>query len=239
MMKMKNLLVGMAVTAAAGTALQGASFSTYKAVVDSANGLRNTLSVSVVGQTGRDTVNYSRYIGAFEMTDTSNPGESWYSFCTDLSVSLRKKYEYAEVPVTSSAPSPSVGRPQWDEGGIQSAAAIYKAHVNGMNGVTGADRQNYGAALQLAIWEALYDTGTSDLGGGNFTASGLSTGVETYFSTFMGAAGGSYAGVNWLQPKELGKSQGGFRRVAVPEPATLLTSVLALGLGWLGRRRLV
>ena len=42
-----------------------------------------------------------------------------------------------------------------------------------------------------------------------------------------------------LRPDSSNGYQGNLRLVSVPEPAMLLSSLLALGLGWVGRRRLV
>ena len=242
MKKLRELFAGVMVTGAlaVGSSAYAGDFGSYRAVLDSSSGLVRCLTVSVVGQTGPDTVNYSNYVGPFLMNEDSNPGETWYSFCTDLSATLRRTYDYCEVPVTGLAPDLTLGKPDWDRGGIQSAAAIYKAHVGGLDGMTGDSRKAYGAALQLAIWEALYDTeGTYGLDGGNFTASVCSSEVTGYFDTFMGAAAGSYAGVNWLQPKVYGGSQGGFRLVSVPEPASVLSSLVVLGLLVAGRRKVV
>ena len=44
-----------------------------------------------------------------------------------------------------------------------------------------------GAAIQLGIWESLYETSTSwDIGAGSFSATGVDTGTNTWLSGFIG-----------------------------------------------------
>ena len=195
-----------------------------------------------------DTVrrSWNGYVGAFVANEPSNPGDTWYSFCTDLTASLKiGTSNYDEIRVTSEAPVASEGwLTPWNEGGMQAAAAIYKAHASGMPPTESlADRKAYGAALQLAIWEALYDTDPDNVynaASGRFRAS-IASGstVETHFNTFMNTPVDDFDGVFWLKPDPRASVQGNLRLVSVPEPAMLLSSLLALGLAWVGRRRLV
>jgi hypothetical protein len=84
------------------------------------------------------------------------------------------------------------------------------------------------AGLQIAIWEALYDT-TADLAGGNinFSGAGLTLGVLTAANSYLSAlyaADYSTASAVWLD-SPTGQDQ----ITNVPEPATLL--LFALGIG--------
>ncbi len=97
------------------------------------------------------------------------------------------------------------------------------------------------AAIQLGIWESLYDTGW-DIVGGSFRASGLETATQTALSSYFGAIGTASA----LERKftmvlEASGGQdmitGDPPRNGVPEPGTLLLLLVSAGAFATGRRR--
>ncbi len=112
---------------------------------------------------GPDTFSFTAKEVMFKAVNTANPSDWFYTFCTDIGVSIRfgQTYEYNPVPFV---PTPTHPNPAWTANGIQFAAELYNSHLNDAiaNPVAGT-------GLQLAIWEVLYDA-SWDLTGGKFTA---------------------------------------------------------------------
>jgi hypothetical protein len=240
MKKLKSLVLGLSVAALACSTAGAAGLTSYDVRVDSGAGLSGSVRVEFDRGNGT-TLSYGRFIGGFTaaFADPANGSGTWYSFCTDLTGVLRSgKYNYYDVPVTDSSPAGADGLyPHWSTGGMQAAAAIYKSHVGGL--YESAAPKAYGAALQLAIWEALYDTDDYSLEEGRFRVTQAPDAVRNYYNSFILSAGDNFDGVIWLKPDPRKGSQGNLRLVSVPEPAMLLSSLLAIGLGCLGRRRMV
>lgn len=112
---------------------------------------------------GDPTFSYTAKEVMFKAVNTAKPSDWFYTFCTDIGVSIKfgQTYEYNPVPFV---PTPTHPTPAWTANGIQFAAQLYKSHLNDAiaNPVAGT-------GLQLAIWEVLYDS-SWDLTGGKFTA---------------------------------------------------------------------
>ena len=100
-------------------------------------------------------------VGQFDMT-TSSAG--WTSplltYCTDVGSLLTSPHNYSPYTI----PPAQLGvNPTWVSGGIQKAAALFYLYNNSS---TTADQK---AGLQMAIWEALYNTKASYAGADFFS----------------------------------------------------------------------
>ena len=127
-------------------------------------------NISLAGYIGSEDV----YLTPFQATyeggaplpfPTTNP---FNTFCVDISPDLNQNgtWTAGTFPLTP----PNGNSIQYVPGGIQSAASIYNAFVGNVNISTGSG-QLWGAALQLAIWNDLYD-GDNTVSGGVFSVSG-------------------------------------------------------------------
>jgi hypothetical protein len=150
-MKMKTLLaalgisavaIGVAVTTTSAIAVQ----YTYQGET---GGLVIELNTVIPGYTDA-----SFAVGQFDMT-TSDSG--WitplYTYCTDVGTLLSSTHAY--TPLSFTDPLSTGVNPLWVSGGIQNAAKLWYAYNDAAS--TAAQK----AGLQLAIWEALYNSKSS------------------------------------------------------------------------------
>jgi hypothetical protein len=91
-----------------------------------------------------------------------------------------------------------------------------------------------GAALQLAIWDQLYDSGDG-LNVGLFQASGIDAETDGFYADYLAALthGSASGDATWFDATAAGKQS--FVAQPVPEPGTM--AALGLGLAALARRR--
>lgn len=176
--------------------------------------------------THRDTGPAGRFV--FHGTNTSS-GAAFdaLTFCVDIFTAVNTG-DFVISPLSSLAES--VEKQQQLAGILSHADAIIDA---------AADydaRNDAGAALQLAIWEVLYEFGTSgyDVSSGNFYTFGSPDGSFP-FETLWGQANG-YLAQNWLAPADRASALISFDSQSqiylnpgVPEPATWLTMILGFG----------
>jgi hypothetical protein len=114
------------------------------------------------------------------------------TFCLDVRYNLNEPAYWQ----SQSFPNPNNGpAPTWQIGGIYRAASLYGAYVGLASGANFSSAQGKidGAALQLAIWEVLYETsGTYNVLSGNangFWVTGANSAITTQANAMLA---GSY-----------------------------------------------
>lgn len=197
------------------------------------------------------------YAGVFR-ADMSD-GHSFLAFCTDALNTVRSGYfqPFDSMPVNNPETNPI-----WATGGGERAAIVYNAHISSVYGMPGSTGHGStagdiaAAALQVAIWKALYDD-TLDLSAGSFrvvaNGSALQNDIIAQASLFLNGAfdpetgGNGNANAMWWRPVDENNSlriaQGLIGPISnppsVPAPeGFLLVSLLAGGFGFLARRRM-
>jgi len=139
---------------------------------------------------------------------------SFYSYCVDVSQNLR---DPQDVTVRSSD-----GFSNGVAGGGSKAAWLFNEYAAGIRSSVGTTANIMAAALQVAIWEATYDT-ARDLAGGNFVLNTTGT-IRTYANTYLqelysaGAASWTSASATVLEARS-GQDQ---ITAHVSEPSSLL-----------------
>jgi hypothetical protein len=221
--QMNKLAVGLTAVAIGFGMAASANAVTLKISPATAPGLQNKVTFGY--NAGDGNFNYTAKVVMFKAVNTANASDWFYTFCTDIGVGLKfgVPYNYNPVPFAGAT---GVIPPAWDANGIQFAAQLYKNNLNSaIADPTGVN----GTALQLAIWEALYDTAAGySLAGGDFKASGNAAAVAqatSYLSQLANLPTPNFPG-SWYQPVPEDK-QGLIR---VPEGGATLA---LLGIGFM------
>lgn len=203
------------------------------------------------------------YLGEITLTKvggaTTPYRSTWSTVCTDVkgTIYIGTSYHFSDAQFTSSVQGLN---PAWGsdrDGGdarsaIQNAADIFNdrsgATVYALGGHT-YTRPEWWAAMQLAVWESLYDSGSAsgfNYSGGRFqvSAGAVSANILTLANAFLRPADATYSG-NILIPLTNLRVDGVGRPIGdanpenqellylttatpVPEPATVLAGALLL-----------
>lgn len=150
--------------------------------------LQITYDTSYTGYiTGVSVNNEDVYLTAFSARRIggdalpSPASDPFYTFCLDMAAPLIPTGWWKSDTLVNAGAGNSVA---YQVGGIQRAASLYNAYVGGVNFSTTMGKQA-GAALQLAIWNVLYDTDASVLGGSGFQVAGANPDVTKLANMFL------------------------------------------------------
>jgi len=120
---------------------------------------------SLFGGTARVSIDGSDFssVNAGQLRATPTSGSSWLTYCTDIGAHLSSG-QFTPIPILVAQGMPSWQTPDWAPGGLERAVRVYftlhdQVHNN-------ADA----VALQVLVWESLYDESPS-LSSGRFRAS--------------------------------------------------------------------
>jgi hypothetical protein len=179
---------------------------------------------SVVTLGGSIGANYHGDAWAGEMnwswigTAPAGFAQSFYAYCVDLS-----SYEQPEQTVTPVAAS---GFTNGVANGGAKAAWLFNEYAAGIHSMTDvATAAVNAAALQIAIWEAMYDT-SANLAGGGFTATAANTKITTQAAGYLATL---YSSQPWTAAATILSTDNGQDQIVrqVSEPSTLMLMGLA------------
>jgi hypothetical protein len=188
-----------------------------------------------------DTTTENAFAGGILMTRTAGDpsmAASFMTVCTDIggTLFLGYNYSYSQPQVFNGLTGlrPTWGATAGDAAAaIQAAANIFYTHQGVLTSGSQAER----SALQLAVWEALYDTGTGStlgLGDGRFRVNSGDAAAITLAATWLSQVDASarYAGFllvpDPVQQYGLFGQEVFYNVTPVPEPTTLIAGALLL-----------
>ena len=150
--------------------------------------------------------------------------QSFYSYCVDVTQNLADPQEVT--------PRSSDGFTNGVAGGGSKAAWLVNTYAADIRANTNSGLANVqAAALQIAIWEAMYDT-AQNLSGGSFilnTNGDIRTQANAYLTALYGAGNGGYFTSTATILETISPNPGQDQIVArVSEPSTLLLMGVAL-----------
>jgi hypothetical protein len=222
------------------------SFASYYTVSD--GGLQNGWNLYIDGnQDGGGNA----LVGGIRLTEVGNPANSFVSVCTDIKgvVYLGSSYNYVAYPFAGQTGlNPLWGNtPAFAGQAIQNAAYVFDQHKAVLNGNNNAQK----AALQMAVWEVLYDTG-NQYGYNFYTQGRFQIGANgqtlnthdvlelamSWIDTDLGQRGDKiHTQLNGDLLKPLNpdgsfnvNAQEMLRTTAVPEPSTIIAGLCMLGI---------
>lgn len=192
-------------------------------LVMSATALADYIPILVVNDTTRmQTVSFSISGGAYQSglagaikMDVNRPGgggvyagdpEIFWTYCLDIAPNLYLNYTYNFEPKTFPNPQTPPPSPGWVTDGIYRAAYLFNTQHDILDANPPVDA-THAAALQVAIWECLYDTDLN-LAQGVFklgTTGDVQTYAQQYLALVQNGAPIKYTST-WLDPKEATQS---------------------------------
>ena len=170
------------------------------------------------------------------LDDTAIPGvqsEKLVGYCSDLLDwwnQAATTQPFTAVAVANPSGANATPNPNWVAGGASKAAWIYNNYGGASLGTT-----QKGAALALAIWDALYDNGDG-LGAGLFQVTSGNINARNDAGNMLTAAAGKGAQGAWFTPRDERLHQGII--VGVPAPESVLASLGFIALAFVCRRQL-
>jgi len=183
-----------------------ADYIPIQVINDTSRMLTISFSVSGIAQSG--------LAGAIKM-DVNRPGgggvyagdsEVFWTYCLDVAPNLYLGYTYNFEPKEFPNPQNPPPSPGWVTDGIYKAAYLFNTQHDIADANPPVDRE-HAAALQVAIWECLYDT-TLNLANGVFalsTTGNVATYAQQYLALVQNGAPIKYTST-WLDPKEATQS---------------------------------
>ena len=190
-------------------------------------------AASTITVGGSNASNYRGSVTAGELlwqwvgTPPAGFAQSFYSYCVDLGSFVQNPQDV--TPVSSNTFTHGVAN------GGKKAAWLFNEYAAGIHSLTNATTAAINAAaLQVAIWEAMYDT-SRNLAAGGFTATAANSQIVTQANSYLTAL---YSAQSWTAVATILSTSGGQDQITqVSEPSTLLLMGLAFfGFAALARR---
>ncbi|HEX5222394.1 MAG TPA: hypothetical protein VFZ59_22765 [Verrucomicrobiae bacterium] len=246
--KMNRMSQGSIAAALTAFSLLLSNGTSHGAFVDYSASYSGTDTLSTFGVTW-DTKTGATVAGAILLTkssgDASMPG-SFLTVCLDIGGTLLMNRTYGYSASTPFAGQSGIN-PLWGSGNadglknsanamaaIQAAANLFYTHSSVLSSGTSTER----AALQLAVWEALYDTAagsqTYGLSDGRFQITSGNAAAITLASTWLSAVDPNALYVGYLLKPDPSQQYGTdgqeffFNVSPVPEASTVIAGALLL-----------
>jgi hypothetical protein len=171
------------------------------------------------------------YVGEIKLSWNANKTDAFVGYCLTLSQVLT---DPETVDIRPLSLLPEGGNPPYADANAGSKIAWLLNQY-----AFGVDENHEGAALQIALWEVLYDTAAQpySLSGGDFKITSASTNVLSDANTYLTSLNNHTSEAIWLDsyvdPRHQQNGQDYGVPTPVPEPGTLVllgTGIAALGL---------